>query len=825
MRKISRITTAFVLVIAVVCSALPVWVSASAEEAYESTVTLMFENSGIEEIDEGEGYTINGKSVQFSASGVYTVTGSCDEGSITVKKGTTGVVLILSDLTLANSNTAPLVCNKSTGVTLYIKGTVTLTDNEDPAKDGVADEFEGAAIKTKSGSNLIIEGDGELNLVGASCKNGIKGASAAAVTIDMGGTLNVSAANNAIASDGSVVINRGKINVTAGNEGIKSEPDTTDTASAGTVTVNGGTITVNTVDMNGDDGIQAANGVIINGGKFDIDVNGDAIQSYKDITINNGTFDIKTLDGYKSANFISGEMSCKGLKASATDEETENAQNTITVSGGTFVMDTADDAIHSDGYVIITGGTFEIQTGDDGVHADTSLTLGTAESLERDPYITIKNSCEGLEAGNVYIYGGKIFVYATNDGINAAGGSQNGSNPGNPGGHHFNPGGGPGGPGGPGGWGTPSTGGDYSINVYGGNVYVDAQGDGLDSNGTINLEGGNIEVWGQSSGDNSPLDSDGALYVKGATVFAAGCTGMGAANPKSGSQTYKNYSVTANADSIITVNSGSADVYAAKAPKSVSYEFYSSPDMTNGYTVFSGSGSVDCHIGSAFVHDWDKGTVTTPASETETGVKTFTCKVCGETERQTIPMITSADEEEGGEEEQAFKATFVHGENVTIDVYYKQSYEQPDETGVTEAAVRNSDSGEPDISGNGQVNFAVNVADGYEIDEISIEGGYKNLKDLSGTDGVAHLYRITKITGDITVTVTVKEVSAPEVYGDLNRDGEADNKDVVLLFRYLSGAEGIEINEGKTDINNDGETNNKDVTVLFRYLSSEIVSG
>lgn len=54
--------------------------------------------------------------------------------------------------------------------------------------------------------------------------------------------------------------------------------------------------------------------------------------------------------------------------------------------------------------------------------------------------------------------------------------------------------------------------------------------------------------------------------------------------------------------------------------------------------------------------------------------------------------------------------------------------------------------------------------------------------------------------------------------GDVNGDLEINNKDVVILFRSLSGGS-EKIIESSADVNSDGEINNKDVTLLFRYLS------
>ena len=134
-----------------------------------SGVTFTFTDAGVTASDtSAEGYKISGTDLTINAAGTYTVTGSCSDGTITVKKGTAGVTLILSDLTLRSTASAPLSCNKETAVTLVVTGTNTLTDAEDPANEdsadeAVADAFEGAAIKAKAGASLTITGTGTLN--------------------------------------------------------------------------------------------------------------------------------------------------------------------------------------------------------------------------------------------------------------------------------------------------------------------------------------------------------------------------------------------------------------------------------------------------------------------------------------------------------------------------------------------------------------------------------------------------------------------------------------------------------------------------------------
>lgn len=590
--------------------------------------TLTFTSDAITETVSGSGYSIDGTSLTITSDGTYRITGSCTEGKLEVAKSLSNVTLILDNLTLANSDTAPIIVKKSSSVLMKLVGTSRITNNEEASKETTdPDNFEGAAIKVKSGSNLTIFGDGTLNAVG-NAKNAIKGGSESSLKVD-GGTIKATAVNNGIGFDGSIVINAGTFNVTSGNDGIKSQPDEGDTASAGTVT--------------------------INGGAFNINAQGDGIVAAEKLTINNGNFSIKTLDGYNSSSFNKDTMSCKGLKASSNNvADANNPTTSINISGGTFNLNTADDAIHSDGYVTITGGTFNIYTGDDGVHADATLTLGTENGYERDPEITVNSSYEGLEGAVVNIYSGKYYVIASDDGINAAGGSSNGTDPAQGGNDTFQPGQGGPGQGGPG-QGGPEMGGpgqggfnpggqtstgNYSINVYGGSVYVNCMGDGLDSNGALNLLGGDLTVLSmQGGGDNSPIDSDGTVTINGATIFAAGSRGMGVNLSGASQKAYTNTS-SYNANTVVNVTSSGSVLRSEKLVRNVNYILYSAPNL--GDCSISTSSSVDNCKSNAFAHNWDEGT-------TENGVITYTCSDCSKTERKTVAASATVTEyvEEG----------------------------------------------------------------------------------------------------------------------------------------------------------------------------------
>lgn len=99
------------------------------------------------------------------------------------------------------------------------------------------------------------------------------------------------------------------------------------------------------------------------------------------------------------------------------------------------------------------------------------------------------------------------------------------------------------------------------------------------------------------------------------------------------------------------------------------------------------------------------------------------------------------------EEAAGYVVAFV-SEHASVDVYYTQDYIQADETDVSTALARNSETGDVDISGDGQVNFKVNLEEGYVITSVKANQNYKNVKDQG--EGI---YRVTKITGPVTVTV------------------------------------------------------------------------
>lgn len=72
----------------------------------------------------------------------------------------------------------------------------------------------------------------------------------------------------------------------------------------------------------------------------------------------------------------------------------------------------------------------------------------------------------------------------------------------------------------------------FAINIAGGDLYIDAGSDGLDSNNDISITGGRVEVYGADAMMDAAIDYDGTFTLSGGTLFGAGM------EPGAGTQAY-----------------------------------------------------------------------------------------------------------------------------------------------------------------------------------------------------------------------------------------------------------------------------------------------
>ncbi len=251
--------------------------------------------------------------------------------------------------------------------------------------------------------------------------------------------------------------------------------------------------------------------------------------------------------------------SIKGIKASAD----------LAINGGFFVIDSADDAVHSNGSITVNGGTFDIKTGDDGFHADETLSITNGT-------ISVTESYEGLEGLHVLVSGGEIRLVSTDDGLNAAGGTDSSGMGGHRGNDMF---------------GSSSNG---SIVISGGNLHVNASGDGIDANGYLEITGGYTVVVGPTTGDTATLDYDTTATISGGTFIGTGSATM-AQTFSSSLQGVIAVSVgNQMAGTQITLTDEAGNVVISYAPElNFAVVILSSPDIIKGerYTITVGANS------------------------------------------------------------------------------------------------------------------------------------------------------------------------------------------------------------------------------------------
>lgn len=259
-----------------------------------------------------------------------------------------------------------------------------------------------------------------------------------------------------------------------------------------------------TLDRNSDNILTTSGAFEADG---DINVDG-VIFSKEDLTMNGlGSLTVSTEWGHGVVSKDDLVITSGAYSVTSTDHCLAG-KDSVRIADGTFTLTTDEDAIHSandeddsKGFVYIAGGEITIHAGDDGIHAGNSLTIA-------DGTITVAESYEGLEGKTIDISGGMISVKSSDDGLNAAGGNDSSG---------FMGGGRPD---------SFSSSGDYYIHISGGTIYVNAGGDGIDSNGYLRVSGGEIYVSGPVNSANGALDYQSYAVITGGIVVAAGASGM-----------------------------------------------------------------------------------------------------------------------------------------------------------------------------------------------------------------------------------------------------------------------------------------------------------
>lgn len=449
----------------------------------------------------GKGVNISGNTVTVTQEGCYLLRGRLSNAMILVDTDKNSKVqLILDGVSLHCESSAPIYVRQADKVFITLAEDSENTLSTGESFTGIDDNNIDSAIFSKE--DLTLNGNGKLTLT-CPAGHGIVSKDTLRIT---GGSYAITAAGHGITAQDQLSIARGSFTIQSGKDGLHAENDT-DTS---------------------------LGNIYLGSGSFQITAAGDGISAGGAMTIDNGAITLLCGEGHENGKTHTGNMmggpgghggmgrpgdpwggnqeesqedtvSCKGLKAAGA----------LTLNGGSFSVDSADDSFHSNSDLTVNGGIYQISTGDDGFHADGHLQISNGA-------ITITESYEGIEGLTIDITGGEITLKASDDGLNAAGGNDQ-SGFGGPGGMGF-------------GGDMFRSSSDSYIQISGGALFVDADGDGIDSNGDLRITGGYTVVEGPTGGGNGALDYGGSGSISGGTALISGSVQMAQSLSATGAQ-------------------------------------------------------------------------------------------------------------------------------------------------------------------------------------------------------------------------------------------------------------------------------------------------
>lgn len=561
--------------------------------------------------DTSDGVTQSGSVYTITKAGEYTVAGLLSEGQLIVDAGDEDeVTIVLNGTSITCSSGSPIYVKNASKVEIKSEENSfnEVIDNRTEATEDSSDDAGNAAIYATCDLKLV--GKGALVVTG-NYNNGIQSKDDLSIKNVI---VKVTAVNNAVKGNDAVDIESGNIiAISAKGDGIKTSNSSISNKGnqKGIVTITGGNIDVYAAC----DGIDASYGADISG-DGNLNIYTDTYSEYSEEVTSSGSSsgtssgrdssanksasantvsyvatsdtianapggfgggNMGGMDGQNGGNKAGGDRpgmpgdfnesgnssgqsySTKGIKA----------ESEINISGFTINISSTDDGIHANsdsgvletgedgkGTIVINDGSITISSGDDGMHADKQLDAN-------DGYINIVTSYEGLEAITINLNGGKIYVYATDDGINACTGDGKTS---------------------------------PIVNVTAG--YIDittASGDtdGIDSNGNYVQTGGFVLVKGGSSSGNvsGSIDVDGTVTITGGTCVALGgiCE-----TPVNSANAYVLSSVSFSSGSYSLKNSSNDEVISFTVDGSFINGWICSDTLVTGtsYTLYRGSDSI-----------------------------------------------------------------------------------------------------------------------------------------------------------------------------------------------------------------------------------------
>ena len=615
-------------------------------DAFDAEITLEDDSTKVK--GNTKAVSVKDNCITISAGGTYRLSGRLTKGQVLVT-GSEKVKLYLDGVEITSPSGPALVCtNEKRTILSLAKGSQnTLTDSADNA-DTEINGCNVSACALFAQDKLTINGSGSLTVAGSSvdgivCKDdlklvngtitveaaqdGVKGKDCVAM---FGADLNVTAGNDGIKSTesnddtkGFLQLEQGSATVQAGGDCLQAETlvwiadgtyhltssgtaVNTETGEAnsskgihcgGDVGIAGGKLTIDAAE----DGVNCTGSLELQAGEVDVTSAEDGIQADGDLTVSGGTVTITTTgtvaasaqDDFHPNNFGGGNFGGNGNTPPGNADHRQNAaasdasaipaaamQTTadpstdagasaaaamttaaedatskgikcggnLTMSGGSCTIDSTDHAVHAAGTAVFSGTTLEITSDNKGISSHGDLEISGGD-------ITIHSCTEGVESkAEMTISGGNVRILdASDDGLNT-GGSDSGS---------------------------------HAITITGGYIYVNASGDGVDSNSTWEMSGGTLLVCGPTSGGDGSLDADGNMTYTGGTLLALSSKGM-MEYPESGCLIATNCNAAAG-EQISIVDKNGTVLATLQSPKAVSDVIYGIGDSDSAdYTIVTG---------------------------------------------------------------------------------------------------------------------------------------------------------------------------------------------------------------------------------------------
>lgn len=259
-----------------------------------------------------------------------------------------------------------------------------------------------------------------------------------------------------------------------------------------------------------------------------------------------------------------------------------SGKDSIRILDGDITITAGEDGIHAKnkddttlGYVYIAGGSITIASGDDGIHAE-------ADCVMENCTINITESHEGIEGQVLLFRSGTYSVVSSDDGLNAASPTDTSSDD------------------------PMAVSSDCCIRIEGGDLVINAEGDGIDSNDNLLISGGSTIVYGPTSGADGALDYSGSAAITGGTVIALGNSGMAQNFGSESTQGSILSTFSSNLNVGDTISIADADdniLLTCTAEKVCNSVIFSSPDLTldSTYTVTFGDQSTKVTLSDSLI--------------------------------------------------------------------------------------------------------------------------------------------------------------------------------------------------------------------------------